>query len=98
MYLPGAVCPVSTVSKALNDYSDISVKTRELVHRTAREIGQYTSPRLTTIRQDTEVMGTEAARLLIGRVDDTAFPLRVMQVPVALVSGESLGCVPSLFA
>lgn len=62
------------------------------------EIGQYISPRLTTIRQDTEAMGTEAARMLVGRVEDSAFPFRVMQVPVALVPGESLGCVPALFA
>ena len=39
-------------------------------------------------------MGAEAARLLIGRVEDPAFPFSVMQVPVALVPGESLGRVP----
>ena len=59
------------------------------------EIGQHIRPKLTTIRQDTEVMGTEAARLLIGRVEDPAFPFSVMQVPVALVPGESLGRVPA---
>ena len=32
---------VSTVSKALNNYSDVSAETRELVHRTAREIGYH---------------------------------------------------------
>lgn len=32
---------VSSVSKALNGYSDISAETRELVLRTAREIGYY---------------------------------------------------------
>lgn len=32
---------VSTVSKAFNNYSDISAETRELVQRTAREIGYY---------------------------------------------------------
>lgn len=32
---------ISTVSKAFNNYSDISSETRELVHRTAREIGYY---------------------------------------------------------
>ena len=32
---------ISTVSKAFNNYSDISAETRELVHRTAREIGYY---------------------------------------------------------
>ena len=32
---------ISTVSKAFNNYADISAETRELVHRTAREIGYY---------------------------------------------------------
>ncbi len=32
---------ISTVSKAFNHYSDISAQTRELVRRTAREIGYY---------------------------------------------------------
>lgn len=32
---------ISTVSKAFNNYSDISAETRELVQRTAREIGYY---------------------------------------------------------
>lgn len=32
---------ISTVSKAFNNYSDISSETRELVQRTAREIGYY---------------------------------------------------------
>ena len=32
---------ISTVSKAFNNYADISDQTRELVHRAAREIGYY---------------------------------------------------------
>lgn len=32
---------ISTVSKALNNYTDVSRETRELVQRTAREIGYY---------------------------------------------------------
>ena len=32
---------ISTVSKAFNNYADISEQTRELVHRTAKEIGYY---------------------------------------------------------
>lgn len=32
---------VSTVSKALNNYSDVSAETRDMVLRTAREIGYY---------------------------------------------------------
>ena len=32
---------ISTVSKAFNNYADISAETRELVHRAAREIGYY---------------------------------------------------------
>ena len=32
---------ISTVSKAFNNYADISLETRELVKRTARGIGYY---------------------------------------------------------
>ena len=32
---------ISTVSKALNNYSDVSAETRELVMRTAQEVGYY---------------------------------------------------------
>ncbi len=32
---------ISTVSKAFNNYADISVETRDAVHRAAREIGYY---------------------------------------------------------
>lgn len=35
---------ISTVSKAFNNYADISLETRELVQRTAREIGYYPKP------------------------------------------------------
>ena len=61
-------------------------------------IGQCIRPRLTTIHQDTTVMGAEAARLLISRVEDAAFPISTVQVPVSLLPGESLGRVPAAFA
>ncbi|MGN1020950.1 MAG: LacI family DNA-binding transcriptional regulator [Aristaeellaceae bacterium] len=62
------------------------------------EIGQCIRPMLTTIRQDTRAMGSEAARLLISRVEDPAFPFSTVQVPVTLLTGESLGSVPMAFA
>ena len=62
------------------------------------EIGQLLRPKLTTIRQDTGSMGREAARLLIGRVEDAAFPSSTVQVPVTFLPGESLGRVPAPFA
>ncbi len=61
------------------------------------EIGQLISPKLTTVRQDTGVMGREAARLLIGRVEDVDFPSCTTQVPVTFLQGESLGPVPPAF-
>ena len=41
---------VSTVSKALNNYDDISPETRELVHRMAREIGYHPSAVARTLK------------------------------------------------
>ena len=58
-------------------------------------MGQYIRPKLTTIRQDTRVMGMEAARLLISRVEDPAFPFSTVQVPVSLLPGESMGSAPA---
>ncbi len=58
------------------------------------EMGQRLRPKLTTVRQDTGTMGTEAARLLIGRVESPNFPCETIQVPVMLLNGESLSGVP----
>lgn len=55
--------------------------------------GQMSSPKLTTIRQDTVQLGTKAAELLIGRIEDVNFPCTVAQVPVVLIEGESMGPV-----
>lgn len=41
---------ISTVSKAFNNYADISDQTRELVHRAAREIGYYPSAIARTLK------------------------------------------------
>lgn len=41
MFPQSAALSISTVSKAFNNYADISLETRELVQRTAREIGYY---------------------------------------------------------
>lgn len=58
------------------------------------EMGQRLRPRLTTIRQDTSAIGTEASRLLIGRVEDLVFPSKLVKVPVMLLEGESLCTCP----
>ena len=41
---------ISTVSKAFNNYADISLETRELVQRTAREIGYYPNATARTLK------------------------------------------------
>ncbi|MGN0970964.1 MAG: LacI family DNA-binding transcriptional regulator [Aristaeellaceae bacterium] len=61
-------------------------------------MGQCIRPKLTTIRQDTRVMGMEAARLLISRVEDPAFSFSTVQVPVSLLPGESMGSAPASLA
>ena len=41
---------ISTVSKAFNNYSDISEQTRELVHKAAKEIGYFPSAIARTLK------------------------------------------------
>ena len=41
---------ISTVSKAFNDYGDISLETKEFVKRTAREIGYYPNATARTLK------------------------------------------------
>ena len=57
-------------------------------------LSQLIRPRLTTIRQDTQCIGTQAARLLIERIENprTAISETVF-VPVKLLPGESIGPV-----
>ena len=57
-------------------------------------LGQASYPKLTTIRQDARQLGAKGAEMLIGRIEDPAYPCTVHHVPVTLVEGESMGAVP----
>lgn len=57
--------------------------------------GQLLHPRLTTISQDTEQMGREAAALLIDRIENSSLPISHVDVPVSLIEGESIGPAPA---
>ena len=52
-------------------------------------IAEWTSPALTTIRQDFAAMGETAAKALLARLADPAAPVASQALPVALVVRES---------
>lgn len=55
-------------------------------------IMQLTRPKLTTIGQDARAIGTRAAELLIGRIENPqTADSRTVEVPARLLPGESIG-------
>ena len=57
-------------------------------------LSQLILPRLTTIRQDTQSIGAQAARLLIDRIENSRTAVsETVSVPVKLLPGESIGPV-----
>ena len=57
------------------------------------ELSQYISPALTTIGQDTALMGYEAAEILIRSIDDPSLVQESVVLPVQLVIRDSCGYV-----
>ncbi|AJS58905.1 LacI family DNA-binding transcriptional regulator [Paenibacillus sp. IHBB 10380] len=57
------------------------------------ELSQYITPALTTIAQDTVLMGSEAADMLIRSIDDPTLDLESLLVPVKLVVRDSCSLV-----
>ena len=56
---------------------------------------QAVRPRLTTIRQDSDALGRQAALQLIGQIDHTnAVVSGSILIPTTLIEGESLGIAP----
>jgi LacI family transcriptional regulator len=55
---------------------------------------QLMKPRITTIRQDTAQLGTEAARRLVGLIENpkTAIP-EIAVIPCTLIAGETVGTI-----
>ncbi|MNO21260.1 HTH-type transcriptional repressor PurR [compost metagenome] len=56
------------------------------------EIAAYVSPALTTIRQDTEMLGTRAAEILIASIDGKGQAKEALMLPVEVVVRDS--CAP----
>lgn len=63
----------------------------------AIDIGQIIRPGLTTVKQDTEKMGTLAAAMLVRSIEEPGIqPEDPVLVPVQLVKGASTGPVPKV--
>ncbi len=53
---------------------------------------QTLRPQLTTVRQKSEVLGEQAAKLLIGRLEQPGTAIEeVVTVPVELIKGSTVG-------
>jgi DNA-binding LacI/PurR family transcriptional regulator len=53
-------------------------------------IAEWTSPALTTVRQNFGAMGREAVKALVARIAKPAAPGAVLNVPVEFIPRESL--------
>jgi LacI family transcriptional regulator len=56
-------------------------------------LAKYTTPRLTSIDQNKQRMGTMAVQLIIDRINDASLPPRQVVLPMNLVVRESTGLV-----
>lgn len=91
--LPDDVCCLSAqqaaIEKGLHIPEDLSIAGFDGIPQ-----GQMAYPKLTTIKQDAKTLGEKAAEMLIGRIEDPNYPSQVVQVPVTLIEGDSMGPVP----
>ena len=52
-------------------------------------MGRYVTPKLSTIRQDTEKIGETAAKLLLDMLADKEVEHKITRIPVSLIIRES---------
>lgn len=81
----GAV--MAAKDKGLSVPADISVMGYDDI-----ELAQYVTPALTTIRQNTELLGTRAAEILLASIDGSQEEKEALIIPVEVVVRES--CAP----
>lgn len=55
------------------------------------QLSRMLHPRLTTVMQDTGLIGTQASRMLIDSIEHPSLPVAQVHVPVQLIPGESVG-------
>jgi DNA-binding LacI/PurR family transcriptional regulator len=78
----GAISAVKEVG--LNVPEDISIVGFDDI-----EIAKYTTPKLTTVRQDTDLIGENAAKVLLDQINDNNKVYSAVTVPVELINRES---------
>lgn len=57
------------------------------------DLGEYISPKLTTVHQPAFEMGTNAAQMIIKRIEDHNEPIQQVSLPVSLVERESVRAI-----
>ncbi|MFN7252655.1 MAG: LacI family DNA-binding transcriptional regulator [Anaerobacillus sp.] len=78
----GAISAIKEVG--LNVPDDISIVGFDDI-----EIAKYTTPKLTTVRQDTDLIGENAAKVLLNQINDNNKVYSAVTVPVELINRES---------
>ncbi|MNP77229.1 HTH-type transcriptional repressor PurR [compost metagenome] len=58
------------------------------------DLAEYVSPALTTVRQDTELLGSRAADILLTTIEGKVLDKEAILVPVEVVERES--CAPPI--
>jgi DNA-binding LacI/PurR family transcriptional regulator len=80
-----ALGAISAIKEAgLNVPDDISIVGFDDI-----EIAKYTTPKLTTVRQDTDLIGESAAKVLLNQINDNNKVYSAVTVPVELINRES---------
>ncbi|RXJ02584.1 LacI family transcriptional regulator [Anaerobacillus alkaliphilus] len=80
-----AIGAISTINEnGLNVPADISVIGFDDI-----ELAKYTTPKLTTVRQDTDLIGENAAKVLLNQINDNNKVFSAITIPVELVTRES---------
>ncbi|MCT8137043.1 LacI family DNA-binding transcriptional regulator [Anaerobacillus sp. CMMVII] len=80
-----AIGAISAINESgLNVPADISVIGFDDI-----EIAKYTTPKLTTVRQDTDLIGENAAKVLLNQINDNSKVFSAVTIPVQLVTRES---------
>ena len=92
---PTAVfCSCDAIARhAMRAFSEVGISVPDdisLVGFDDDPIAEWTTPALTTVRQDFSAMGREAVKALVARITKPAAPGAVLNVPVEFIPRESL--------
>lgn len=91
-YCCPTIPPISAPRRPSGNRSCAFPRTFPWPDTTASPLTQTLRPQLTTVRQNSEAMGEQAAKLLIARLEQPEAAVEaVVTVPVELIKGSTVG-------